>query len=105
MAKVLKPEEYKSDVVEAKGVVVVDFFATWCGPCNMLGPVYEEVANEMGDKASFYKLDIDQAPDIAQENGVSSVPTIIIFKDGQEIDKMVGVMPKEKLVSKIQSFI
>ena len=77
-------------------IVVVDFFATWCGPCKMLGPVLEELAGEMEGQADFYKLDIDEAPDIANRFGVMSVPTLILFQDGQEIKRTLGFQPKSK---------
>ena len=77
--------------------VLVDFFATWCGPCKMLGPVLEELAGEMEGQADFYKLDIDEAPDIANRFGVMSVPTLILFQDGQEIKRTLGFQPKSKL--------
>ena len=80
-----------------EGVVLVDFFATWCGPCKMLAPVIEELAGEYEGKVKIGKLDVDDNPEAAGKFGVQSIPTIIIFKDGQEVDKMMGFQSKEVL--------
>jgi thioredoxin 1 len=92
---VLKEDNFKDEI--AKGVVLVDFFATWCGPCKMLAPVIEELAEEYEGKAKIGKLDVDQAPHVAGEFGVQSIPTLIVFKDGKEVDRMVGFQGKEAL--------
>lgn len=82
--------------------VLVDFFATWCGPCKMLAPVFEELSGEM-EKVNFFKVDVDQALDIARKYAITTVPTMIIFKDGEVVDKMIGFLPKEHIKSKIQT--
>ena len=105
MAKIIKTSEFRSEVEEKQGVVVVDFFATWCGPCKMLAPVFQEVANEFEGKADFYKIDIDVSLDIARQFSVSTVPTVIIFRNGEPIERLVGFMPKENLASKIKEYI
>lgn len=79
-------------------LVIVDFFATWCGPCRMLGPVLEEIQ----DKYKIVKVDIDESNDLAKKYGVMSVPTIIKFKNGEEIDKNIGFLPKEELINWIE---
>ena len=84
------------------GVCVVDFFATWCGPCKMLAPVFEELSGEM-EEVNFFKVDVDQALDIARKYAITTVPTMIIFKDGEVVDKMIGFLPKEHIKSKIQT--
>lgn len=78
----------------ASGVVLVDFFATWCGPCRMLGPVIEELGAESEGSYAVYKVDIDECEDVAMDFGIMSVPTVIIFKDGAEAERMIGVQPK-----------
>ena len=78
-----------------KEKVVVDFYATWCGPCKMLGPVFEEVANSSDIK--FVKVDIDDHEDLCRKYGVMSVPTLILFEDGKEVKRNIGFIPKEKL--------
>src|SRR3712207_4668028 len=103
MAKVINAQEFVKNVKEEKGLAVVDFFATWCGPCNMLGPVFAEVAEELKDDAFFAKIDIDQSMEVAQEYGVNTVPTVIFFKDGVEVKREIGFMPKEKIVSTLNS--
>ncbi|SCI16474.1 MULTISPECIES: thioredoxin [unclassified Romboutsia] len=105
MAKIIKTSEFRSEVEEKQGVVVVDFFATWCGPCKMLAPVFEALGEEMDGKANFYKLDVDQSLEIAQQFSVSTVPTMIIFKDGKVVDKMIGFVPKEQIKSKVESYL
>ena len=82
--------------------VLVDFFATWCGPCKMLAPVFEELSGEM-EEVNFFKVDVDQALDIARKYAITTVPTMIIFKDGEVVDKMIGFLPKEHIKSKIQT--
>lgn len=92
---------FQGDVLGAQGVVLVDFFATWCGPCKMLAPVVEELAAEYEGKAKIGKLDVDENPETAGKYGVQSIPTIIIFKDGQEVDKMMGFQSKEALKERL----
>ena len=88
----------------SNGEVLVDFFATWCGPCRMLGPVLEEVSNDrIGVK--IVKIDVDECPNLARSFGVMSVPTLILFKDGKEVSKENGFMPKEELVDWINKSI
>lgn len=103
MAQVINGQDFKANVVEKEGLAVIDFFATWCGPCNMLGPVFADVAEERKDDAYFAKVDIDQAMELAQEYSVTTVPTVIFFKDGKEVNREIGFMPKEKIVSNIDS--
>ncbi len=105
MANIINVNEFKNKVDNKDAVVVVDFFATWCGPCKMLSPVYDSVETEMGDKVEFYKVDIDQSMELAERFVVTTVPTVIVFKDGKEMDRLVGFIPKENLKSKIESHI
>ena len=91
MAQILTNDNFEIEIQE--GVCVVDFFATWCGPCKMLAPVFEELSQEMSE-AKFFKVDVDQALDIARKFSITTVPTMIIFKDGQAVDKMIGFLPK-----------
>lgn len=95
-------DEFTDDNFEEKtktGVVLVDFFADWCGPCRMLTPVIESVAEEMAGKASFGKLDIDQNQKVAGQYQVTSVPTLILFKDGKEVNRLVGLRDSEAITS------
>lgn len=79
-----------------QGVVLVDFFATWCGPCKMLGPVLEEIASDQSP-IKIVKMDVDEAPNIARQYGIMSVPTLILFKNGEELAKQTGFLPKDAL--------
>ncbi|HLO10917.1 MAG TPA: thioredoxin [Pseudoneobacillus sp.] len=79
------------------GVVLADFWAPWCGPCKMIAPVLEELDSELGDKVKIVKLDVDDNQETAGKFGVMSIPTLIVFKDGQPVDKVIGFQPKEAL--------
>lgn len=103
MAKIVNSEEFRSNLNE--GLVVVDFFATWCGPCKMLAPVFEELSSEMDGKATFLKVDVDQCGDIAREYSISTIPTMIIFKNGEKQETMVGFLPKESIKSNIEKYL
>ena len=101
--KIVNKNEFNA-VVE-KGVVMVDFFATWCGPCKMLSPVLEDVANEMVGKAEIVKVDIDESADLASQFGIMAVPTMLIFKDGQVVKQLQGFMPKPQLVNALNEVL
>lgn len=105
MSKIINTAQFQSSVEENKGIVVVDFFATWCGPCKMLAPVFEQAGEEMKNDATFLKVDIDQSLEIAQKFRISTVPTMIIFKDGKPVESLVGFMPKESIVQKVKSHL
>lgn len=105
MAKIINSNEFIENVENINGVVVVDFFATWCGPCKMLGPVFEGVSNEMGDKAKFFKVDVDESGRIADKYGISAVPTMIIFKDGIPVENLAGFMPKDNIINKVNAHL
>lgn len=82
----------------SSGVVLVDFYADWCGPCKMIGPVLEQLSSEMTD-VKIVKLNVDNVPTVAQKYGVMSIPTLMIFKNGQQVAHSLGFQPKEKLIS------
>lgn len=98
MAQVLSSNEFDSKVLQADKPVMVDFFATWCGPCKRLAPIIDELASELSGKVDVYKLDIDQSSDIAAKYRVSSVPTIMVFEGGSVKAKTVGAVPKQQLL-------
>lgn len=95
----LENEDFNEEVKE--GVVLVDFFATWCGPCKMLGPVLEEIAKEQTD-LKIVKVDVDQHESLAQQFGIMSVPTLVLYKDGRPVKQMSGFMPKDALLELIK---
>ncbi len=94
--EVLSKEEFNETLKNNK-LVLVDFYATWCGPCKMQSPILHEFKEEVGDKAEIIKLDVDQTPDIAREFGILSIPTLLLFKDGQMVEKAVGLTAKAQL--------
>lgn len=104
MAKIVNSNEFK-EAIKEEGVVVVDFFANWCGPCKMLAPIFEELSNEMEGKTQFIKVDVDQSVDIAREYGVQSIPTMAIIKNGQPVETMVGFLPKDVIKSNIENYL
>lgn len=85
------------DLVESKTPTVIDFFATWCGPCRMVGPILEDLKSDLGEEVRIYKIDVDQNPDLAAQYNVRSVPTIMIFKDGKLHWREAGVQSKSTL--------
>ncbi|MBE5745828.1 MAG: thioredoxin [Clostridiales bacterium] len=96
-------EEFNDLVLESKKTVLVDFFATWCGPCKMLAPILEEVSKENDTDTIICKVDVDENFDLAKSYGVMSVPTIILFKDGAEAKRSIGLKNKEFLLDMIKN--
>ena len=88
---------FDSDVLKASGPVVVDFWAEWCGPCRMIAPALEEIAGALGDKVKIVKLNVDENPNTAAKYGIMSIPTLMLFKNGEIASRQVGAAPKQKL--------
>lgn len=101
MAKIVESKDFEMEVRE--GVSVVDFYADWCGPCKMIAPIFEELSTELA--ANFIKINVDNSQDIAAKFQVASIPTLIILKDGKEVDRIVGFMPKPALEGKIKQYL
>ncbi len=102
MAKVASNTNF-SQLLESDKLVVVDFWATWCGPCRMLSPILDEVEEEMAGKIEVVKVNVDDADEIAAQYRIMSIPTLLFIKNGQIVDKTVGAMPKPALAEKIKA--
>jgi len=105
MMKLVSAADFESEVLKSETPVVVDFFATWCGPCKLIAPMLDQLAGEFEGTAKIVKLDVDQAKEIAIQYGVKSVPTLVFFKDGEIADKVVGAQPKSELKNKLNALV
>ena len=103
MAKAITDATFEAETKE--GLVLVDFWATWCGPCRMQGPVIDQLDEEMGDKVTFTKVDVDENPETARAFGIMSIPTLLIKKDGEVVDKVVGYHAKEQLEEILEKYL
>ena len=104
-SKPVSDDSFDADVLKADGVVLVDFWAEWCGPCKQIGPSFEEISDEMGDAITIAKVNIDENPMTPSKYGVRGIPTLILFKDGEVAATKVGALPKGKLVEWIQASV
>jgi thioredoxin 1 len=104
MAKVATNANF-ADIIGGTMPVVVDFWATWCGPCRMLSPKVDEVAQEYEGKAEIIKCNVDDCDEIASKYGIRSIPTLLFFKNGEVVDRLVGAVPKEEITSKIDAIL
>ena len=102
---VVTDASFENAVEKSTGVMLVDFWATWCGPCKMIAPIVEQIANENEGKITIGKLDVDANAQTASKYGVMSIPTLILFKNGQPVERLVGYQPKERLMAKIKPYL
>jgi len=100
---ILTDQNFEQEVLKSKQPALVDFYADWCGPCQMIAPVIEELARDMAGKAKVGKLNVDENQAIVQKYNVMSIPTLIFFKSGREVDRVMGVQSKEELAKKLES--
>jgi len=101
MVSQIDDQGFKAKVLESPTPVLVDFFATWCGPCHAIAPTLEEISREMADRLTVVKVDVDESPDTASTYGVTSIPTLVLFKGGQEAWRRVGAAPKRTLTEEL----
>ncbi len=104
-ALTITEEGFQSDVIDSDIPVLVDFWATWCGPCRMVAPIVEELAEEYDGRLKVGKVDVDTQQKIASDFGIRSIPTLLLFKDGKVADQIVGAVPKKQLVEKVESIL
>jgi thioredoxin 1 len=105
MAVILTDANFGEIVLKADKPVVVDFWAEWCGPCRVIGPIVNEIAEDYHDKVIVGKLDVDANPEVSFTYGIRNIPTILFFKNGQVADKQVGAVPKSVLVNKVEALL
>ncbi len=105
MAFQLTDQNFQTNVLDSEGVAMVDFWAEWCGPCRMVGPIVEELAGEYEGKALVGKVDVDANPEISMKYGIRSIPTILILKNGKIVDKQVGATSKAALKGKLDAVL
>jgi len=99
----LSDSTFQSEVLEAEGLVLVDFWAPWCGPCKMIGPVIEELSAEYRGRVKICKLDVDENNETAGSYGIMSIPTMVLFKDGKEVNRLVGFVPKANIAKALDA--
>jgi thioredoxin 1 len=106
-SNVVTDSTFQQQVVEASKdkPVLVDFWATWCGPCKMLSPLVEQLAGEKSEQLNVAKIDVDENQAVSQKFGIMSIPTLILFKDGKAVKQLVGYMPKERILSQIEQYL
>jgi thioredoxin 1 len=105
MADAVTSAMWEQEVLKASGLVLVDFWAVWCGPCRMVAPIVEEVSKEYTGKLKVLKLNTDENPDVAGKYRIMGIPTLMFFKDGKTVDQIVGAVPKSQLKSKIDALL
>ena len=105
MALEFTDANFEELVIKSDKPVIVDFWAVWCGPCRIVGPVVEEVGQEFADKAVVGKVDVDSNPETARKYGIRNIPTLLFFKGGEVVDKLVGAVPKQTLVNKLEEIL
>ena len=96
-------DNFEQEVLKSEKPVLVDFFANWCGPCKMMSPIIDEIAEELGEKIKVGKIDVDESKELAVKYNVMSIPTLLLFKDGEVVEKSVGLIPKDEVMKLARS--
>ncbi|MBP5215034.1 MAG: thioredoxin [Alphaproteobacteria bacterium] len=104
MTQPLTDSQFSDNVLKSKGLVLIDFWAEWCGPCRQLGPILEAIDNEIGNEVKIYKMNVDDSPETASQFGIRSIPTMFLFKDGKQVDMKVGLNTQSTIQSWIESY-
>ena len=105
MVQEISVNNFQAEVINNDKVTVVDFFADWCGPCRKLSPIMDEIEQELSEKAKFTKINTDNNIELAQKYQISGIPTLLVFKNGELVERMVGLMPKSSIVTNIEKHI
>jgi thioredoxin 1 len=105
MINEIKDTNFDETIKNSSEPVVVDFWASWCGPCKMLAPIIDEISGELGDKAKFFKLNVDENPVVSTQYKIASIPTVMILKNGEVVDTLVGFRPKDAIKSVIEKHV
>lgn len=101
----LTKKNFETEIQTAETPVLVDFWAAWCGPCRMLSPIIDEIADEMKESVKVYKINVDDEPELAQRFGVMSIPTLVLFKNGDAVEQAIGVQPKDAIEEMIKKHV
>ena len=105
MVQKIDMNNFDSEVKNSDKVTIVDFFADWCGPCRKLSPIIEEIEQELADKAKFTKINTDENINLARDYQISGIPTLLVFKNGELVERMVGLMPKNTIITNIEKHL
>ena len=105
MEIIVNDANFEAEVINSELPVLIDFWAPWCGPCNMVSPIVEELADDYAGKLKVCKINVDEAPGVSRQYSIRAIPTLMVFKAGEIVDQQVGVVPKEVLVTKITPYL
>lgn len=105
MVQKIDSNNFKSEVIDSNKLTIVDFYADWCGPCRKLGPIIEEIEQEMDGKIKFTKINTDENIEVAKEYQISGLPTLLVINNGKILERMVGLMPKSSIITNIEKYL